>query len=100
MNAPLLTLALTIGPLALPEPVTHAAAQDFGRMEVSELLDVIRDKRDRVDKNVFEELASRGSKHALEALFTGSDLVTGQWPLRYAFQSISTFKDKEKLPSR
>ena len=97
MNAPLLTLALTIGPLALPEPVTHAAAQDFGRMEVSELLDVIRDKRDRVDKNVFEELASRGSKHALEALFTGSDLVTGQWPLRYAFQSISTFKDKEKL---
>ena len=97
MKALFLTLALATGLPAAPKPATHSIAQDFGSMEVSDLLEVIRDRRDRVDKKVFEELAARGSKAALEALFAGSDLVTGQWPLRYAFQSISSFKDNGKL---
>jgi HEAT repeat protein len=98
-----LTLALLLAaPVELHQPTSAPETgleEDLSGLSVGELFQLVRDKRDRVDKNVFSELGKRKTRPALTALIESTGLVNGVWTLRYAYQAFSRFKDAEDLSS-
>ena len=100
MHRAQLTLqALALTGLCLSGAATALAplGDDLGKLSEEQLLDRVRQYRNTVDRKIFEELGRRRSKASYEALVDATSLVTGQWPLRYAYQAFAQFKDSEDL---
>jgi len=103
MHRAQLTLqALALTGLCLSGAATALAplGDDLGKLSEEQLLDRVRQYRNTVDRKIFEELGRRRSKASYEALVDATSLVTGQWPLRYAYQAFAQFKDSEDLGER
>jgi len=98
-RAPLSLRVLALTGLCLSGAIPEAdhVSDDLGRLTEEQLLDRVRDRKNTVDRKIFEELGRRRSKASYEALVDATDLVTGQWPLRYAYQAFARFKDSEDL---
>jgi len=81
-----------------PKPLAPLTpSQDLTALTDAELLKLVRDKKNRVDRKIFEELGRRKTASSFETLTEATDLVTSVWALRYGYQAFTAFKGAGEL---
>ena len=70
---PLCLSGITSAPIAT---AGETQADDLSRLSIDELHDLVEEKKNWVDKDVFQELGARGTQESLEALSSCTKIVT------------------------
>ena len=101
LAGPIIAALFLSPPLASVEPAPVSVVRnDLTSMSEDELVARVQEQKNRVDREIFRELGSRGTQDSYEALVSCTKIVTSTWPLRYSYEAFSNFKDHATIAEK